>query len=678
MTPKEISLKQVKYHWEIYLFVLPTLVLIGLFQYYPAASGVYHSFFRWNGSDISEWVGMRNYWDLVKSSEFWDSFKVAFILGGWNIVKMIPPIAVAVAIHRCKSERLQFLYRVLFVIQMVIPMLVIVLIWRSFFFEATAGYLNMFLEKTRLMNVLYVFDRWAGLGGVFAPGKQPAWLGDPRLILVACVVWGFPYVGSFDILTHLAKLEKIPKPIYEAAEMDGVNWWTKFTSIELPMMMGSIYILLVFVIINTVRDAGMILALAGLQGGPGGKATVPALFMLRKAFVDQDMGYACAVGIVLTAVVMVLQKASTALVESEAMSPRQRNVLKGLVLAGAVALLAFGRLSFLAVLMIVVALPYAAVSRLSGFTPEKRKKLLDRVRGLFRREKPGTGTPLFVRRDHPVAKRTWVPGQYLLRGAKHTFILGVLAFSFLPVYLMGIVSVKTNQQFYEAPAKVTSPAHWENLKTAWDMVIPNVANSIFVSIAATALTLWFALWAAYFFARVRVPFSGFLWNAILILMMMPTIANLVPLFRLLCDLNMLNTLLALIVVSASAGQVFAIFVLRNFIAEIPQEMFDSAEVDGASHFDQLRAIVLPHAGAILGTVGVMHFIGEWNNFVLPLIIMRDHDRLPVMIQLLRMAGEYIKLWGPLMAGYALASIPVIILFIFSMRLFIKGMSEGIQ
>ena len=72
----------------------------------------------------------------------------------------------------------------------------------------------------------------------------------------------------------------------------------------------------------------------------------------------------------------------------------------------------------------------------------------------------------------------------------------------------------------------------------------------------------------------------------------------------------------------------------------------------------------------------MHFINQWNDFVLPLIVMRDQARLPVMVQLLRMAGEYIKLWGPLMAGYALASIPVIVLFTFSMKLFVRGMTEG--
>jgi len=72
----------------------------------------------------------------------------------------------------------------------------------------------------------------------------------------------------------------------------------------------------------------------------------------------------------------------------------------------------------------------------------------------------------------------------------------------------------------------------------------------------------------------------------------------------------------------------------------------------------------------------MQFVAQWNDFVLPLIVMRDHARLPVMVQLLRMAGEYIKLWGPLMAGYAMASIPIIILFIFSMRLFVRGLTEG--
>jgi ABC-type glycerol-3-phosphate transport system permease component len=99
-------------------------------------------------------------------------------------------------------------------------------------------------------------------------------------------------------------------------------------------------------------------------------------------------------------------------------------------------------------------------------------------------------------------------------------------------------------------------------------------------------------------------------------------------------------------------------------------------MDGANHLRQMLMIVLPLSAPILGVVAIMHAVSQWNDFVLPLIIMRDESRLPVMVQLLRMSGEYIKLWGPLMAGYSLASFPVIVLFIATMRLFTRGLTDG--
>ncbi len=678
MTPKLVRPRDLRYHWPVYFFVLPTLALIALFQYYPAASGIFHSFFRWNGADISEFVGLENYHDLMRNREFWQSFKVALILGVWNVIKMIPALAVAVCIHRCRSARLQFLYRIAFVIPMVIPGLVVVLIWRSFFFDATMGYLNRWLLGSGLMPLLARLDQWLHWGGIFTGGARPAWLGDPRLILVACILWGFPWVGSFAVLTHLAKLQNIGRDIYEAAEIDGISWWSKFTKIELPMLLGSIYLLLVFVIIDTLRDAGMILALAGFEGGPGGVVTVPALFMIRKAFLDQQMGYACAVGIILTGVVLLLQKLSTAVLEWEQMPRRYRALARliGVVLG----LLVFRVLGWRVVgaAVMLAALPWAVAQQAwrawrarVAATPQAAARHARAMAALTAREArrwAHLNTRLFR-----AAQRVHAGGLRLL---KHAFILLVLGFAFLPLYLMLVVSFKSNIQFYEQPAAITQPLHLENWRTAWDSVTPSVANSVFISISATVLALLFATGAAYFFARLRMPMAGLFWNALLILMMMPAIANLVPLFRLLRDLNLLNTLTALIIVGATAGQITAIFVLRNFIADIPQDLFEAAEIDGASHFQQLKMIVLPLSGPILGTTGVMLFVGAWNEFVLPLIVMSDQGRLPVTVQLLRMAGEYIKLWGPLMAGYAIASIPVIVLFVFSMRLFVRGLTDG--
>ncbi|MDX2082030.1 MAG: ABC transporter permease subunit [Terrimicrobiaceae bacterium] len=662
MSEKRVRWRQIGQHKEIYLFVLPALVLVGLFQYYPAASGIFHSFFRWNGAEIAEFVGLENYIDLVANPAFWDSFKVAFILGVWNIVKMVPAVLVAVCIHRCRSPRMQFLYRTLFVVPMVIPGLVIALIWRSFFFESTQGYLNLFLNATHLMDVLQWMDATFGWGGIFVEGRPPAWLGDPRLILTACIVWGFPWVGSFAVLTHLAKLQSINKDLYEAGEIDGVNWFTKFTKIELPLILGSIYVLLVFVIIDTIKDAGMILALAGIEGGPGGKVTVPALFMLRKAFVEQSMGYACAVGIILTLVVMALQKLSAGFLNWGEIGHRHRAVLRGILLIAGAGLVAFAGMYLVGGLLIAASIPWNSVAR----------RLPNRER---------VSSPLRRKLRTSVGESPWTiwkrrTGDRLLRVGKHATIWAVLAFAFLPLYLMLVVSLKDNTQFYAEPTLPTFPLHWNNWVDAWRMITPTLANSIFISTLATFFTLFAALSAAYFFARIRMPFSGLLWNAILVLMMMPTIANLIPLFRLLGDMNLLNTLSALIIVGAAAGQAFAIFVLRGFVADIPADLFEAAELDGAGHFKQMMLVVVPLSGPILGTVGVMTFLANWNDFVLPLIVMRDHIRLPVMVALLRLSGEYIKFWGPLMAGYALASIPIIFLFVSCMKLFVKGLTEG--
>ncbi len=96
----------------------------------------------------------------------------------------------------------------------------------------------------------------------------------------------------------------------------------------------------------------------------------------------------------------------------------------------------------------------------------------------------------------------------------------------------------------------------------------------------------------------------------------------------------------------------------------------------ANHFRQMMNVVIPLSGPILGTVDVMQFISAWNEFILPLIVIRDKARLPVMVELLRLKGEIVKQMGPLMVGYAIASVLVIVLFLFSMRLFVRGLTEG--
>ncbi|MEM9883697.1 MAG: carbohydrate ABC transporter permease, partial [Planctomycetota bacterium] len=119
-----------------------------------------------------------------------------------------------------------------------------------------------------------------------------------------------------------------------------------------------------------------------------------------------------------------------------------------------------------------------------------------------------------------------------------------------------------------------------------------------------------------------------------------------------------------------------IFILKQFIEDIPKELFESAQIDGAGHLRQIFSIVLPMSGPVLAIIAILKFLGHWNNVMLPLIVLRDDDLLTIPVGLLRLEGEYVKQWGEMMAGYAISSIPLVLLFVFMMRWFVKGIAAG--
>jgi len=261
---------------------------------------------------------------------------------------------------------------------------------------------------------------------------------------------------------------------------------------------------------------------------------------------------------------------------------------------------------------------------------------------------------------------------------KHLFILLLLSMELFPLYMMFQVSVKDNQMFFANPWLPAPPNQWvfANFDKALHTVIPYVANTVVVALSTTVLSLFLALLAAYFFARYKMPFGGFFWAVFLVLMMMPGVANIVPLFALMKGLNLLNTLWALIILGIAGGQVFAIYVLRNFIEDIPRDLFEAAEMDGASHFKQMMHVVVPMSGSILGTLAILKFLGAWNDFLMPLILLRDPELFTIGVGLIYLDGEYVKYWGQIMAAFLVASLPLMIIFLFMMKLFVRGLSSG--
>jgi raffinose/stachyose/melibiose transport system permease protein len=235
----------------------------------------------------------------------WRSFSLIFILVAANLLKMWPSIFVAVCIHRLRSDRWQYVYRVLFVIPLIIPHMVALLIWK-FFYDPNVGPLNKFLTATHLDSVLIWLDKWVFHLGVFTEPFKPAWLADPELIIPALIFWGFPWVGVVGVLIYLAGLQNINKELYEAAELDGVRSWGKFWRIELPLIMTQVRLNLVLMIIGTFQAYGFQLVLLGPEGGPRNVGLTPGLYMYFQGFIEQRYGYACAIGLLLFCIILAL------------------------------------------------------------------------------------------------------------------------------------------------------------------------------------------------------------------------------------------------------------------------------------------------------------------------------------------------------------------------------------
>jgi len=259
------------------------------------------------------------------------------------------------------------------------------------------------------------------------------------------------------------------------------------------------------------------------------------------------------------------------------------------------------------------------------------------------------------------------------------YLLFVLGFAFLPLFIMIVVSFKTNQQYQANPFffDPVSEWDWSNWSFAWHTVSGYIWNSIFVSVLSTLTTISMVLLSAYALARYRFPGRNIIFYGIIASMFLPgTAATLVTLFDLLKRLNLINSLWALVLMGTNGGQIAGIFLIKQFIEDIPGSLFEAAQMDGAGHLHQIRHIVLPMSIPVISICMIMDFLGTWNNVILPLIVLRDEELLTIPVGLMRLEGEYVKQYGQMMAGFAISSIPLVIMFIFTMKTFVKGLAAG--
>lgn len=258
-----------------YLYLLPLFFFLLTFSYYPAFSGIYHSFFDWKDTGEATFLGLDNYVEFLTDFEvFWPSVLNMFkMLLPRLIIMIIVPLIVAELIFNLKSERAQSFYRVLIMIPMVAPGVVNTLIWQ------------------------YIYDPNYGLVSAIwqAFGGQPIdWLNDTRTVIPAIIFMGFPWVTPTNTLIYLSGLNAISSEARESARIDGANTFQIILHIDLPEIIGQVRFFLINGIITLIQDYSIQFLLT--NGGPGYETMVPGYYMYQAAFQSGRMGFASAIG----------------------------------------------------------------------------------------------------------------------------------------------------------------------------------------------------------------------------------------------------------------------------------------------------------------------------------------------------------------------------------------------
>ncbi|MDQ3460519.1 MAG: carbohydrate ABC transporter permease, partial [Deinococcota bacterium] len=200
-------------------------------------------------------------------------------------------------------------------------------------------------------------------------------------------------------------------------------------------------------------------------------------------------------------------------------------------------------------------------------------------------------------------------------------------------------------------------------------------NSIYIALMATVTTLFFCSLGGFGFAMYEFRFKKQLFAVLITSLMIPPLLGLIPYYLIIQGLGWLNEPRAIWFPGMASA--FGIFLMRQYIASsISKELMDAARIDGAREFRIYWSIVLPLIRPGLATLGLLTFIGQWNNFLGPLIVLSSRDRFTVPLALRTLQGQIQTDWGAVIFGTALAVIPLLIIFAFASRQVIDGLTAG--
>ncbi|WP_079910831.1 carbohydrate ABC transporter permease [Paenibacillus sp. 32352] len=243
-------------------------------------------------------------------------------------------------------------------------------------------------------------------------------------------------------------------------------------------------------------------------------------------------------------------------------------------------------------------------------------------------------------------------------------------------------ALKDNAQFMQGkPWDLPKlPLVWSNYSYVWEKyhIGGYFLNSLLVTVLSTILAALLAATTAYVLARYTFRGSGLLYTAYMATMMIPMILGLIPLFFLLNDLHLINSLFGLSLVYGMGALPFGVFVLVGFFKSLPREMEEAAFIDGASHYRTFFQIMLPLARPGIISVSIMNVLNIWNEYIMGTVFINDPAKytLPVGIAIMQGEMQYRTEWGPLFAALLISMLPVLVFYVLFQRQIAGGITAG--
>ncbi|MCJ9750249.1 carbohydrate ABC transporter permease [Neorhizobium sp. BETTINA12A] len=254
----------------------------------------------------------------------------------------------------------------------------------------------------------------------------------------------------------------------------------------------------------------------------------------------------------------------------------------------------------------------------------------------------------------------------------------VAAIVVVPLISTALGGFKTLGELRGNPFGLPTEWQWSNYT---DIIISKrywlqMSNSLIIALLTVFLTLTFGAMAAFCFAHIRFFGTDYLVNYFLIGLMFPAATAILPLYIRIRDLGLIDTYWGVVLPQVAFGMGMSIMLFRNYFRNLPSELFDAAFVDGCGYMRFFWHITLPLSRPIIATVGIISFVGSWNSYIVPLIMLNSESRYPWPLGIMIYRGEFSTEWQLVLAFITLTILPTIIAFFLAQKHIIAGLTAG--